>query len=194
MEAPAPTGSTAPLPGGPPTTGGPAPGSPGPLPPATTSTGPTGAASPPSTTVAPGRLSLGGTDLGVTRVGAPLRDAVAAVSAVLGRPVGDPAPDTACIGAEDETSWGSFRLAGTAGTLSGWLSTSRTLVTPAGVTVGTALPALRSAYGSRLEIRPPAPDASTVFVVAGAGLGGTLSGESPADTVTSLSVGTCEGT
>ena len=129
----------------------------------------------------------------MTRVGASFRDAVAAVTDVLGRPSGDPASDTACIGAEDETTWGSFRLASSGGKVSGWLSTSTTLATPAGVTVGTALPGLRQAYGDGLQIRPPPePGELPVFVVAGSGLGGTLTGQAPGDTVSTLRNGTCE--
>jgi len=88
---------------------------------------------------------------------------------------------------------GSFRLAGSGGRVSGWLSTSRTLSTPAGVAVGTPLPALRQAYGARLELPPPAPDEAPTFLVEGAGLGGNLTGSGPRDTVTSLVNGTCEG-
>ena len=154
------------------------------------------AATPPPSSTAPtagGGLRLGGDDLGVTRVGEPFRAAVAAVSAILGRPGGDPAPDTSCLGSDDETTWGSFRLAASAGRLSGWLSTSRTLATPAGVTVGTTLDALRQAYGTRLQLPPPAPDYATIFLVTGAQLGGTLTGAGASATVASLFNGTCEG-
>ena len=147
----------------------------------------------PATTVPASPLRLDGDDLGVTRVGAPFREAVVAVSTVLGRPSGDPAPDTACIGAEDETTWGVFRLASSGGRVSGWLSTSPTLRTPAGVAVGTTVAQLRRAYGDRVEVRPPPePDGLPVFVVRDARLGGTLSGEAAADTVSSLVNGTCE--
>lgn len=144
------------------------------------------------TTAPPGQLRLGGDDLGVTRVGAPFREAVAAVAAALGRPTGDPPPDTACVGAEDETTWGEFRLASSGGRVSGWLSTSRTLTTPAGATVGTTLGALRQAYGARLQVPPPAPDSAAVFLVSSVRLGGTLTGSTDADTVDSLFNGTCE--
>ena len=141
----------------------------------------------------PAQLRLGGDDLGVTRVGAPFREAVAAVAGALGRPAGDPAPDSACIGAEEETSWEGFRLGSTGGRLSGWRSTTPALTTPAGVGVGTTLEALRRAYGAALQVRPPPePDSAPVFVVAGAGIAGTLSGPGPADTVTSMFNGTCE--
>ena len=128
----------------------------------------------------------------MTRVGAPFREAVAALAAVLGPPTGDPAPDTACIGAEDETTWGRFRLASTGGRASGWLSTRPDLATPDGVRVGTALRAVRLAYGARLRLPPPSPDARAAFAVDGAGLGGTLTGSAASDTVTSLFNGTCQ--
>lgn len=143
----------------------------------------------------PGRLELGGDDLGVTRVGAPFREAVSAVAAVLGPPTGDPAPDSACIGAQEETSWAGFRLGRSGAKLSGWLITSPTLATPAGVKVGTTLSALRQAYGARLQVLPaPEPGDPATFVVAGAALGGTLTGSATTDTVTRLHNGTCQAT
>ena len=170
----------------------PAGGGPGPT------AAPTPAPAPAPTTAAapappPAGLRLGGNDLGVTAVGAPMAEAVAAVSSVLGRPLGHPAPDSACLGAEEEASWEGFRLGGTAGRVSGWSSTSPALSTPAGVAVGTTLERLRGAYGAALEVRPPEePGDPPVFVVAGAALGGTLAGSKPADAVTSISNGTCE--
>ncbi len=147
----------------------------------------------PAPAAAPAGLRLGGNDLGVTRVGAPAREAVAAVSRALGRPVADPAVDSACVGAEEEVSWEGFRLGSTGGKVSGWRSTSRALSTPAGITMGSTVTALRQAYGSALQIPPPAePGDPPVFVVSGASLGGTLSGPNPADTVTLLFNGTCE--
>jgi hypothetical protein len=164
--------------------------------PSTTVVGPTTAApgtTAPGATAPAGRLRLGGDDLGATRVGAPFRDAVAAVTAELGSPSGDPPGDTACIGAEDEAAWGPFRLASSGGRVSGWRSTSKTLATPAGVTAGTTLSALRQAYGDLVEVRPPPePDGLPVFVVGGARIGGTLTGQAPTDTVTTLFNGTCE--
>ncbi len=140
----------------------------------------------------PGGLRLGGDDLGLTRVGAPTREAVAAVTGALGMPVADPASDSACIGAEEETTWRGFRLASSGGRISGWLSTGPAVSTPAGAAVGTTVAALREAYGAALQVRPPAePDAVPVFVVDGAGVGGTLSGPTPTDTVTSMFNGTC---
>jgi len=164
-----------------PTSATPAPGSPA-------TTGAPATAAPPAPV-----LRLGGADLGVTRVGAPFRQGVAAISGSLGRPTADPAPDSACIGAQDETSWAGFRLASSDGKVSGWLSTGTNLATPAGVRVGSTIAALRQAHGAALQVRPaPEPDAVAVFVVTGAGLGGTLTGTAPADTVTSISNGTCE--
>lgn len=158
-----------------------------------TTAGPPARPAPLAPTAAPAQLRLGGDDLGVTRVGAPFREAVAAVAGALGRPAGDPAPDSACIGAEEETSWEGFRLGSSGGRLSGWRSTTPALTTPAGVGVGTTLEALRRAYGAALQVRPPPePDSAPVFVVAGAGIAGTLSGPGPADTVTSIFHGTCE--
>ncbi len=175
------------VPGGPTTTmpAGPTTTAPSP-------TAPPGTPAPPATTRPPIALTLAGADLSVTRVGAPFREAVAAVSGALGRPDGDPAPTTSCIGAEDETAWEGFRLGSTGGKVSGWLSTSRTLTTPAGVTVGTTLAALRQVYGSSLQVQLPAPDADTIFFVRGVGLGGSLTGSATTDTVTSLFHGTCE--
>lgn len=140
-----------------------------------------------------GGLRLAGNDLGVTRSGAPLRDGINAVSGVLGRPAADPAPDTACIGAEVETRWEGFRLAGSGGKVSGWLSTSTALSTPAGVTVGSTLAAVKQAYGAALQVSSsPEAGGPPVFVVMGAGLSGTLSG--PNGPVTSISNGTCGAT
>jgi len=137
-------------------------------------------------------LRLGGDDLGVTRIGAPAREAVEAITGALGRPLAEPATDTACIGAEEETTWEGFRLAVTGGTASGWLSTSRTLATPAGASVGSTLAALRQAYGAALQVPPvPEPGDLPVFVVQGAGIAGTLSGPEETGTVTSISNGTC---
>ena len=158
----------------------------------TATTAPAPTPVPPTAGPAPVGLRLGGNDLGVTTVGAPIRDAVAAVARVLGPPAAYPAPDTACIGAQEEASWGSFRLGASGGRVSGWLSTSTSLATPAGVTVGTTLAALRQAYGDRLEVRPPAPESDAVFLVGGTGLAGTLTGTSPSGSVKSFFNGTCE--
>ena len=164
--------------------------------PSTTSTGSNSPTTPGATSRVPkppGRLELGGDDLGVTRVGAPFREAVSAVAAVLGPPTADPAPDSACIGAQEETSWAGFRLGRSGATVSGWLSTSSTLATPAGAKAGTTLNVLRQAYGTRLRLRPgPEPGDPTAFAVDGVALGGTLTGSAPTDTVTRLHNGTCE--
>ena len=180
---PAPATGATTVPGGSPT----APGATAAAP-----TPPSTPAAPPAPAPAPGGMRLDGDDLGVTRVGAPFREAVGAVAVALGRPTGDPAADTSCVGAEDETTWGSFRLASSGGRVSGWLSTSTSLGTAAGVRVGTTLAALGQAYGSRLDLPPPAPDSGTIFLVPGAQLAGTLTGPAPTDTVTSISNGTCK--
>lgn len=151
---------------------------------------PSGGPTTPSTG-APSGLALGGDELGVTRVGAPFREGVAAVTAALGRPRGDPAPDTSCVGATDETTWGAFRLAAGDGKVSGWLSKSTTLATPAGVTVGTTVAVLRERYGARLRLVPPSPDGEDLFAVSGVNLGGSLTGAAPSDKVTSLFNGSC---
>ncbi|MEO5680813.1 MAG: hypothetical protein ABIS47_14225, partial [Acidimicrobiales bacterium] len=167
-----------------------------------TPSGPTVPALPASSTAAPSTaapattsatLRLGGDDLGVTRVGEPFRTAVDAVTAQLGKPRGDPAPDSACVGAEEETSWAGFRLAGSAGKVSGWLSTSPGLATPAGATVGTPVTALRQAYGAALVVQA-AVDAESVpvFAVGAARLGGTLTDPGPNGTVSSIFNGTCQ--
>ena len=140
----------------------------------------------------PAQLRLGGDDLGVTRVGAPSKEAVAAVTASLGRPLADPATDSACIGAQEETAWTGFRLGMTGGKVSGWRSTSTSLSTPAGATVGSTLAALRTACGVAFTLRPAAePGEAPVFLVKGTSLGGTLAGPDPTDAVTSLFSGTC---
>ena len=139
-----------------------------------------------------GRLVLGGDDLGVTRVGAPSREAVAAVTGVLGRPLGDPAKDSACIGAVEEATWEGFRLGISGGMVSGWLSTSRSLATPKGTTVGTNVAALRQAYGATVSIAEPAePGEDASFSISGTRLSGSLSGSSPTDAVTAIFTGTC---
>jgi len=137
-------------------------------------------------------MTLGGDDLGVTRVGAPTREAVNAITGALGRPLGDPASDTACIGGEEETAWAGFRLASSGGRVTGWRSTSTALSTPEGASVGTTLGTLRRAYGANLRLLPAAePGDPAVFVVEGGGLGGTLTGPTETDTVTAIFNGTC---
>jgi len=137
-------------------------------------------------------MTLGGDDLGVTQVGTSTREAVVAVTGALGRPLADPASDVACIGSEEETAWEGFRLASSGGRVSGWLSTSTALSTPAGASVGTTLGTLRQIYGAKLQLLPAAePGDPAVFVVEGAGLSGTLTGPNDTDTVTSIVNGTC---
>jgi len=146
----------------------------------------------PSATAGPSStLVLGGDELGVTRVGASFREAVAAVTTVLGPPAGDPAVDASCVGAVDETTWGSFRLGGNDGKLTGWVSKSTTVATPSGVKVGTTQADLRRAYGARLLLAAPTPDAGPLFEVEGAGLSGGLTGPAASATVSFLFNGTC---
>jgi len=147
---------------------------------------------PPTPPPVPGRLLLGGNDLGVTRVGAPSREAVAAVAGALGRPLGDPASDSACIGAEEETSWAGFRLASSGGKVSGWRSTSPALSTPAGIAVGATVAALRQAYGAALQVRPVAEPGDLPVFGDRRRPRRLPHRNGPADTVTSIFNGTCE--
>jgi hypothetical protein len=159
----------------PPSAPAPSSASPSPLP---------AAATPSVTPAAPAVLRLGGDDLGVTRVGAPDADAVRAVSAVLGPPVADPAPTTACVGAGDrEVEWADFGLAITDGRVSGWSSTDGRLRTPSGVTIGTTVTELREVYGDRLELHDASPDSGPGFAVRGVELGGALTGPGGDDRV-----------
>jgi hypothetical protein len=142
---------------------------------------PSASASPPAV------LQLRGDDLGVTGVGAPYADAVRAVTAVLGPPVADPAPTTACVGAgEREVEWAEFRLAITDGRVSGWSSTDGRLSTPSGVGIGTTLTQMLELYGDRLELYEASPDSGPGFAVAGVELGGSLTGATGDDRVTAF--------
>lgn len=150
------------------------------------------APTPSASTAAPVTLVLNGDDLGVTRVGAPNADAVRAVTAVLGPPVADPAPATACVGAgEREVEWAGFRLAVTDGRVDGWSSTDDRLTTPSGVGIGTIVTELREVYGDRLELYDASPDSGPSFAVTGVELGGTLSGPGADDRVTGFHNRTC---
>ncbi len=155
--------------------------------PSPSASAPVGAPAVPSPSSSPTEravLQLGGDDLGVTRVGAPDAEAVRAVSAVLGPPVADPAPTTACVGAGDrEVEWADFRLAITDGRVSGWSSTDGRLGTPSGVTIGTTVTELREVYGDRLELYDASPDSGPGFAVRGVELGGSLTGPTGDDRV-----------
>jgi len=145
----------------------------------------TPAPTPSASSAAPAELQLNGDDLGVTSVGAPYADAVAAVTAVLGPPVADPASATACVGAgEREVEWAGFRLAVTDGAVSGWSSTDGRLSTPSGIGIGTTITQMQEVYGDRLELYDANPDGGPGFAVTGVQLGGTLSGPTGDDRVT----------
>ena len=141
----------------------------------------------PSASTAPpaGGLQLNGDDLGVTSVGAADADAVRALTAVLGPPVADPAPATACVGAGDrEVEWADFRLAVTDGRVSGWTSTDGRFRTPSGIGIGTTVTEMREVYGDRLELYDANPDSGPGFAVTGVELGGDLTGPGGDDRVT----------
>ena len=134
---------------------------------------------------APVELVLGGDDLGATRVGAPYAEAVRALTAVLGPPVADPSPTSACVGAGDrEVEWPEFRLAVTDGLVSGWSSTDGALETPSGVGIGTTVTEMQEVYGDRLELYDANPDSGPGFAVTGVELGGSLTGPGGDDRVT----------
>lgn len=160
------------------------------------SLGPTGPASPlssPSPAGGEGQgLVLGGVDLGVTMLGVPFLQAVAAVTTVLGEPIENPAGAVACIQSTAEVQWEGFRLAqGEEGVAAGWVSDSSTLQTPLGVTSGTDLESLERVYGASLRIFPPNTDnTQRTFTVEGADVLGSLSDE---DTVESLYSSFCSG-
>lgn len=156
-------------------------------------------ASPPATPRSPpapgskGGVVLGGEDLGVTRLGEPFREAVAAVSAVLGEPDADPAEIVSCIGAETEVRWGDLVLAAQDDRLAGWASRSATLQTPSGVTVGTPLTELERVYGSSLQRFPANPDNPPTFAVEGVDVLGSLSSAGDDASVTRLFTSFCAG-
>lgn len=137
-------------------------------------------------------LVLGGANLGVTMLGAPFEQAVAAVTSVLGAPTENPAKGVTCIQATKEVQWEGFRLAaGEGGVAAGWAASSLTLQTPSGVAVGTDLATLQRIYGAALKTFPPNtdnPDRS--FQVEGVDLFGGLDDQ---DTVSSLYSSFCSG-
>jgi len=140
-----------------------------------------------------GGVVLGGEELGVTRLGEPFREAVAAVSAVLGEPDADPAETVSCIEAQTEVRWGEFVLAAQDDRLAGWSSASPTLQTPSGVTVGTPLAELARVYGTSLERFPANPDNPPTFAVAGVDVLGSLSSAEDDASVTRLFSSFCGG-
>lgn len=167
--------------------------------PATSTSTPAAPASSPAAPTSPppqgskGGVVLGGEDLGVTRLGEPFRAAVAAVSAVLGEPDADPADVVSCIEAETEVRWGDLVLAERDDRLAGWASSSSTLQTPSGVTVGTPLPELEQVYGSSLERFPANPDNPPTFAVRDVDVIGALSSAEDDASVTRLFSSFCSG-
>lgn len=163
---------------------------PPPAPPSEPSSAAPTTAAPPTPSTSPSaaaELTLNGDDLGVTRVGAPYADAVRALTAVLGPPVADPSPTTACVGAgEREVEWADFRLAVTAGRVSGWSSSDGRYATPSGVGIGTTVTELQEVYGERLELYDASPDSGPGFAVTGVELGGSLTGPGADDRVTAF--------
>lgn len=171
-------------------------------PPVTATAGPSPAAASPAATAgrstdegagAEGGVVLGGEDLGVTRLGAPMDEAVAAVTAVLGAPDEDPAGSVSCITADREVRWGAFRLAAQGDRLAGWTSQAPTLSTPSGVAVGTTLGELQRVYGDRLRRIPANPDNAPGFGVEGADVLGSLSSAGDDAVVTALFSSFCSG-
>lgn len=139
------------------------------------------------------RLWLNGADLGVTRVGAPYQQAVAAISAVLGPPLYDPDPVTHCVDAQREVGWANFHLAVTDGKVSGWASTDGRIATPSGVRVGTTVARLKQVYGERLRLLPPQVDSGRLFDVTGVDQFGSLTDGTDSGTVLAFANGACTG-
>ncbi len=139
-------------------------------------------------------LTLGGDDLGVTELGRPRLEVVAAVSAALG--VGPDDPDVAggqCGPARLESTWqGTLRLAfDDRGLLVGWLSYGARPTTPSGITVGTTVQRLRQVYGRRLQIRLETPTHGPTYTVTGVDMTGFLSSSQDDGTVEGLANGKC---
>lgn len=144
-----------------------------------------------SSATATADLALGGTELGVTQIGAPFDEAVAAVTVVLGQP--QPATGVTCIGATSELAWPDLSLAEKNGQLAGWYTSSAALASPSGVRIGTTLAVMTSLYGSGLMVFPPNTDGGPSFTVAGVDFGGDLSEVGDKGTITSLYSGFCSG-
>lgn len=140
-----------------------------------------------------GGVVLGGEELGVTRLGEPFREAVDAVSVVLGEPDADPSETVRCLEAETEVRWGELVLAAQDDRLAGWASGSPTLQTPSGVTVGTPLSELERVYGASLERFPANPDNPPTFAVDGVDVLGSLSSADAGASVTGLFTSFCSG-
>jgi hypothetical protein len=156
------------------------------------------ASSPPAATGSASPLSrpkmwLNGDDLGVTHVGAPYKEAVAAISVVLGPPLYNPDPVTHCVDAQFEVSWAQFHLAVSGGKVSGWASKDTRLKTPSGVRIGTTVATLKRVYGSRLRLLPPQAHSGWLFDVQGVEQFGSLSDGSDAATVIGFANRGCTG-
>jgi hypothetical protein len=139
------------------------------------------------------KLWLNGDDLGVTQVGAPYKEAVAAISAALGPPQHNPDPVTHCVEAQFEVSWAQFHLAVSGGKVNGWASKDPRLKTPSGVRVGTTIATLKRVYGSRLRLSPPQIHSPWLFGVEGVKQFGYLTGGTDAATVNTFVNGACTG-
>lgn len=142
---------------------------------------------------AKGGVVLGGQDLGVTRLGMPMDEAVRAVSAVLGEPDEDPAEAVRCIASSREVRWDKVVLAADGDLLAGWSSRSTTVQTPSGVAVGTPVSTLEQLYGETLERIPANPDNPLTFRVKGVDVRGSLSTAGRDAVVTSLFSSFCSG-
>ena len=143
---------------------------------------------------APVDLELRGDDLGVTAVGEPRAEAVAAVAEVLGPPVSDPATTVDCVGAVEEVAWARFRLAiDGSGRVSGWSSTDPELTTPSGIAAGTTVRRLKEVYGERRTLYPSETEAGDTYTVDGVDMLGSLDGTGPDDRVRALRNGDCQG-
>lgn len=137
-------------------------------------------------------IQLNGADLGVTKLGDPYDQAVAAISTVLGE--GTPVTDKVyCIGSDKTTEWGEFRAVSKGGALSGWTIGNDRLEAPSGVKVGTDVATLKRVYGDRFKRFGPNPDNGPTFSVKDVDFFGGLSSTAGDATVTSLYTGSCSG-
>lgn len=137
------------------------------------------------------KVVLFGDDLGPAKVGNPFRQAVAALSLVLGKPTADPTEDVACAHADQEVTWrGDFRIAELDGKVAGWFSTSKALSSPSGVHVGTTVARLKRVYGAKLNIIP-IEGSAVEFNVDGVSFAGALESKKDTARVTALYNGVC---
>ncbi len=140
-----------------------------------------------------GGVVLGGTKLGVTALGTDFSTAVQRISAVLGEPSENPKTSVSCINAIGEVAWGEFTVANKDGKLAGWISRSRTLQTPAGVTVGTDVATLKQVYGNGFRLTEANPDNPPGFAVQGVDVRGSLTSLDDSGTVQALFTSACSG-